>query len=280
MAKPDIHDYLEYRSYLKAAFAAEKESGSIAGQRDVATFLGLKSSGHISWILQGKRDLMPRLVPRLAQLLGLDATQTEYLALLVEHNDTDNPDDRRRALAAISRCQANRKARLKPGKVAYLSSWKHATVRELLAMGDFRRQDAARLAAHLVPPCSTEEVDRSLELLEELDLVETAPDGTLRRTETVVTAGADCSQDAVRGFQESILDLSRQALRTIPREARHISTITFSASPERFQKIRSRIQEMRQEILTLIRTDPDPSVVYHLSIQAFPASRPFESGHA
>lgn len=274
MAKLDIHDYLEYRSYLKDAFSLEKEAGRITGQRDIATFLGLKSSGHVSWILQGKRDLMPRLVPRLAQLLQLSASEAEYLALLVEHNDTDNPDERRRAMAGISRCQATRKLRITPGKVSYLSSWRNAAIRELVALGDFRKDDAATLGATLEPPASAQEVLESLTVLEELELVQRDEHGFYRRSDSILAAGVDSSPEAVRGFQDSILELSRRALREIPRDEREISTITFSSSPERFQKIRSRLKEMRQEILTLIRTDPDPTTVYQLSFQAFPASSP------
>lgn len=278
MTKLDIHDYLEYRSFLKDAFQLEKEAGNITGQRDIALFLGLKSSGHISWILQGKRDLMPRLVPRLAQLLRLSPPEAEYLALLVEHNDTENPDERRRAMATISRHQATRKLRLTPGKVSYLSSWRNAAIRELVALGDFRREDAATLGATLEPRASEQEVLESLTILEELELVERDADGFYRRRDSILAAGVDSSPEAVRSFQDSILELSRRALREIPREEREISTITFSSSPERFQKIRARIKEMRQEILTLIRTDSEPTTVYQLSIQAFPASVPLGRG--
>lgn len=276
MAKLDIHDYLDYRLFLKDAFELEKAAGRIAGQRDVATFLGLKSSGHISWILNGKRDLMPRLVPQLAKLLRLSAADAEYLGLLVEHNDTDNPDARRRAMASISRSQASRKLRIPPGKISYLSSWRNAAMRELVAMGDFRREDAAKLGATLEPPATAEEVLESLTILEELDLVVRDGKGFYRRCDSILAAGSDSSPEAVRLFQDSILELSRRALREIPRDEREISTITFSASPERFQKIRARLKEMRQEILTLIRTDPAPTTVYQLSIQTFPASRPIE----
>jgi uncharacterized protein (TIGR02147 family) len=278
MTKLDIHDYLEYRAFLKDAFQIEKEAGNITGQRDVAMFLGLKSSGHVSWILQGKRDLMPRLVPRLAQLLRLSGPEAEYLALLVEHNDTENPDERRRAMTAIARCQATRKLRLTPGKVSYLSSWRNAAIRELVALGDFRREDAATLGATLEPPATAQEVLESLTILEELELVGRDDQGFYRRLDSILAAGVDSSPEAVRNFQDSILELSRRALREIPRDEREISTITFSSSPERFQKIRARLKEMRQEILTLIRTDPEPTTVYQLSIQAFPASTPLGRG--
>lgn len=274
----DVFDFLDYRAFLRAALAREKAVGTISGQRDAATRLGLRSPGHVSWILQGKRSLMPRLVPAVVGMLDLSASEAAYFALLVEHDDAKIPENRRLSMARIARLQAARARRLTTGNVSYWSSWRNAVVREIVAVSDFSREDAARIGELLRPPATTEEVLEALDLLEDLELVERDAQGTYRRTESILTAGENWSLEAVRGFQDSILELSRRALREIPREERDISTVTFSASPERFRKIRTRIREMRQEVLTLIRTDPDPSAVYHLAIQLFPASRPGE-GH-
>jgi len=280
MAKLDIHDYLDYRTFLRDSLALEKASGRIAGQRDVATFLDLKSSGHVSWILQGKRTLMPRLVPKVAELFRLGPEESSYLSLLVEHNDTEDPQARRLLMARISHAQALRKHMLPAAKGSYWSSWHHAVLRELIAVGAWRREDAQTLGERLEPAASADEVRASLDLLEELDLAARDADGIYRRTESILSAGENWSQETIRDFQDSILQLARRALREIPREEREISTVTFSVSPQAFQKIRGKIREMRQEILTLVRTDPNPTRVYHLAVQTFPASRLAQETHA
>lgn len=276
----DIFDYLDYRAFLRASLACEKAQGRLSGLREVASQLGLRSAGHVSWILQGRRNLMPRLVPAVARMLGLSESEAAYLWLLVQHDDAKIPEERRLLMARIARLQASRTRSLAPGKISYWSSWRNAVVREMVAVATFSRADAARLGARLQPPATAEEVRDALDLLEDLELVERDAQGIYRRTESILTAGENWSQEAIRGFQDSILDLSRRALREIPREERDISTVTFSASPERFHKIRTRIREMRQEILALVRTDPDPSAVYHLAVGLFPASKPSEESHA
>jgi hypothetical protein len=50
-------------------------------------------------------------------------------------------------------------------------------------------------------------------------------------------------------------------------------------SAESFRKVKTRLQEMRQEILTIVRTDPAPNAVYHLSMQLFPATKVLENSH-
>lgn len=272
-SKIDVFDYLDYRAFLRSALAHEKAQGHITGQREVAALWGLRSPGHVSWILQGRRNLMPRLIPAVARMLGLSDSEAAYLLLLVEHDDAKIPEERRLLMARIARLQAARTRRLTLGKISYWSSWRNAVVREMVAVAAFSRSDAARMGALLEPPATADEVCEALDLLEDLELVECDAQGTYRRTESILTTGENWSQEVVRGFQDSILELSRRALQKIPREERDISTVTFSASPERFRKIRTRIREMRQEVLALIRTDPEPTAVYHLAVQLFPASR-------
>jgi len=269
---PRIHDYLDYRKFLRDALAFEKAQGRISGHRDVAMFVGLKSPGHITWILQGKRNLVGSVLERMIKLVRLTGHDAEYFELLVNHNDTTNPDDRRMFMARISASQATHKVKPSASAMRYWSHWRHAVVRELVAIGLYGKGDAAAIARRLHPVATEAEVAGSLELLLELGMIDTARDGRLVRNETILSTGENWTLEAIRGFQRQILELSVQALDSIPREERDISTVTFSVSKERFQKIRTRIQEMRSEILALVRTDPEPDEVYHLALELFPAT--------
>ncbi len=272
LIRPQIHDYLDYRRFLRDAFAFEKVQGRIGGHRDVAMFVGLKSPGHITWILQGKRNLVGNPLERMIKLVQLTGQDAEYFKLLVGHNDTVNPDERRMYMARISASQASRKVKPSASAVRYWSHWRHSVVRELVAVGKYGRSDAASIARRLQPIATEAEVADSLELLLELGMIDKTNDGRLVRSETILSTGENWTQEAIRGFQHQILELSIRALDSIPREEREISTVTFSVSRERFQKIRARIQEMRSEILALVRTDPEPEEVYHLAVELFPAT--------
>jgi len=270
--RPQIHDYLDYRKFLRDALAFEKSEGRIGGHRDVAMFLGLKSPGHITWILQGKRNLVGTPLERMSKVVGLSSGDTEYFESLVRHNDTTNPDERRLLMARIATAQAARKVKPSNAAARYWSHWRHAVVREVVALGRYAPKDAAAIARRIRPAATAAEVSASLELLLELGMLVTDSDGILVRAESVLSAGENWTLEAIRGFQRQILELSIKALDGVAREEREISTVTFSVSRERFQKIRSRIQEMRAEILALVRTDPEPDEVYHLAVELFPAT--------
>jgi uncharacterized protein (TIGR02147 family) len=271
--RPHVQDYLDYRKYLRDALAFEKSEGRITGHRDVAMFLGLKSPGHITWILQGKRNLVGTPLERMAKVVGLSAVDTEYFEILVAHNDTTNPDERRVAMARLAALQASEKVKPSNSAAKYWSHWRHAVIREIVAVGSYTRKDAAAIAKRLQPLVTQAEIAESLELLLELGMIGTDSDGKLMRTDSILSTGENWTLEAIRGFQRQILELSAKALDTVPREEREISTVTFSVSKERFQKIRSRIKEMRSEILALVRTDSEPDEVYHLAVELFPATR-------
>lgn len=271
-ARPDVHDFPDYRSFLREAIAQAKASGRIAGHRDVATALGLRSPGHITWILQGKRNLVPRLFEPMANLLGLSGKDRTYFDLFVQHDDEMDPERRRKLSRQLSRMQSSKKKILPERQFLYWTDPRHAVVRELVGMESHRKADPTPIARRLLPGATTQEVAGSLELLLDLGLVESDERGILRRKESLLSTGGDWKTEAVRGFQNSIIKLSSKALYEIPKEERDISTVTFSVSHERMRRIRSRIREMREEILALVRTDPNPQEVFHLAISLFPAT--------
>jgi len=269
---PRIHDFLDYRRFLREALAFEKAQGRIHGHRDVATYLGLKSPGHITWILQGKRNLVGVPLERMPRVVGISGQDAEYFALLVVHNDTSNPEERRAVMAKIAAHQSRRKVKPAQSAARYWTHSRHAVIREMVAITPYRRSDAALIARKLEPPSTEQEAVQSLDLLLDLEMIREGEDGTLVRSDSILSAGENWTVESVRELQRQILTLSARALEVVPREEREISTVTFSVSRERFQKIRTRIQEMRAEILALVRTDPEPDAVYHLAIQLFPAT--------
>jgi uncharacterized protein (TIGR02147 family) len=273
-----VFDYLDYRRFLKDALAVEKRSGRVSGLRDVAGYLGLKSPGHVSWILQGKRNLMKHQVPDMAKLLDLSAAEGRYLSLLVGHNDTGIPEERRRIFGQLVALHAGQKTLVGEEGVQYWTAWRNAVIREMVAIHSFRRNDAAKIGRLLVPEVAASKVEESLELLERLGMIRCGEDGFWHRTESVLSSGKAWTNQAIRNFQMSILELSTWALVEVPKDRRDISTVTFSISRERFRKVQTRVQEFREEILALCRTDPEPEVVYQLAVQLFPASSPVESG--
>jgi uncharacterized protein (TIGR02147 family) len=98
-------------------------------------------------------------------------------------------------------------------------------------------------------------------------------DGRVVPTEQVVSFGAEWRSVAVREFQVQALELAKQALEQVPVEEREISHLTLSVSRERFEVIRRRLREFREELIELVRSDGEPEEVMQLELAFYPVSQ-------
>jgi len=66
---------------------------------------------------------------------------------------------------------------------------------------------------------------------------------------------------------------AKRALDDVDPKERDISTLTMSISKERYDIIKERIRTFRNELSSLITSDPSPESVYQMSIALFPLSK-------
>jgi len=279
MPELDIFNFLDYRHYLRESLRILKQNGQITGLREVAAVLDLKSPGHITWILQGKRDLASKRIPALAKLLNLNSNETRYLTLIVQYNDTTEDSIRKQLFTRISRMHASKKQKLGESYARFWTAPHHAALREIIGMGQYRDQHLSSLGKSLIPPLNAIKTLESVKLLQELKLIEKNKHGVWERCERVLSSGENWTTETIRSFQLSLMDQATRALVETPKENRDISTLTITMSPQIMEKVRKRLKELRQDILTMVRTDPYPQCVYHLTMQLFPGSVPMETHH-
>jgi len=270
---PSIFDFLDYRTWLRDAFAAQKRTDRTFGYRKIAPALGLKSPGHITWILQGKRNLTSKSAQSLCDVFHMGPSELQWLELLIAHNDCHEPLERLRLFKRIAGGLHGKRRILEQAQAAYWSHWQFPVIRELAAIAPELTLDPDALGKRVWPAISRKEAEQALHTLEHIGLLARQPNGTLARKDKVLSAGDDWTAEAVRSFQASLLVLAQQALAEIPKENRDISTVTFSVSKKTLAAIQKRAREFRQEVIALARTDREPEGVYHLALQLFPASK-------
>ncbi|MFP4164782.1 MAG: TIGR02147 family protein [Chitinispirillaceae bacterium] len=272
MNRISIFDYLNYRDYLRDAFAQLKKEDASYTYRKIASELGMRSIGHITWIIQGKRNLTLRKADRFSQLLGLNRKENSYFRLLVLYTNSKKHSEKRDLFEKIVTAQKSQKRIVTKEQTEYWSKWYYSAMRELVAIhkisDDYK--EAARL---MVPRISPAEAERALKLLEKLEFIVRDERGYYKRLDRVISMDAEWGTLCVRQHQMDMLDLAKLGLEKIPREDRDISSVTMSLSEERFEQVRNLFQDFRQQLITLARTDPNPERVYQVGLQVFPLSK-------
>ena len=266
-----VFNYLDYRPFLRDAFSALKGSDPDFNYRAIASQLGFGSIGHITWILQGKRNLTVSNAPKFSELLKLNKREDAFFQLLVLYTNSKKHGEKRDLFERIVAIQKSDHRVVSREQMEYWSRWYYSALREVVAIHRIK-DDYKSIAKFLVPRITPAEAEKALKLLEKLGFIVQDKQGVFRRVDKVIGMNAEFGPLAVRQHQMDMLELAKQGLEYIAREERDISSLTMSLSIERFKQVKEMFQEFRQQLITLARTDPHPQQVFQVGLQIFPLS--------
>jgi uncharacterized protein (TIGR02147 family) len=95
--------------------------------------------------------------------------------------------------------------------------------------------------------------------------------GVFRRTEDLITAaGSQLDPNVIRKYQSDTMDMAKNALYSIEKELRDISTVTLSTNKEGMEKIRARIEQCRSEIMAIAGESKCADRIIQMNLQLFP----------
>ena len=266
-----VKQYLDYRGYLLAYYAARRRETRFFSYRYMAKKVGM-DHGYLVRMLQKKVHLAEGHVGKFIALCGLAGRDREYFETLVRFNKSRNPEDtailfdKLMALAGVKAHPVER------DQFEFYSAWYHSGIRALL--GHMRyRGDAAALAKALNPPIPEKRAQESVELLQRLKLAAEDSDGALRPTDALITTGGNLQTAAVMQFQREMIRLAEESLVRHPKGQRDVSTVTLSIAARDLEAIRERITGLRRSAINIASLCAKPDAVFQLNIQLFPLSR-------
>jgi uncharacterized protein (TIGR02147 family) len=267
--KINVFEYDDFRAFLRDWYDNSKRLNRNFSHRAFAMRAGLNSTNFFMLVMQGKRNLTEESIKKISLGLKLNKQENDFFRNLVFFNQAKSPDDKsfyyRRLL------QSRKYRQLKPiekDRFEYYSKWYHPVVRELVSAKNFDGTPEW-IASHISPKVTAAQAARSVELLEKLGFIEKTSEGKWKQASAIVSTGPEVSSVVVHNYHRDMLDLSRQKLDILSAEKRDISAMTLGISKTRFEEIKAKIREFRQEILKTVSTDLEPEDVVQLNIQLF-----------
>jgi uncharacterized protein (TIGR02147 family) len=273
----DIYAFLDYRQYLDAYYRQRKGVDKKFSHR----FIGKEGKfdpGLFSKILQGKRDISPSMVFRLASLLKLGKKQTEYFQCLVLYNQARLHGERKHQFEKLMAMRGTQAKAVEQHQYQFYSKWYFSALRELLDFHASDDTDCDRLARQLTPPIKPAEARQGLELLEKLGFAVRDAAGRYRVKDALITTGYGNAGLNANNFVLESLELAKGAIDRFPAAVRNLSTVTFSIPRARFPHYEAKIREFRRELMAEIEKEKGTDVVYQLNLQLFPLSLPRVGG--
>lgn len=267
----NFFDSLNYRNLLREILEQKKKESTFFSYRSISRRAGIASTGFLSLVLAGKRNISDDLALRLCDALKFNKREASYFTVLVSYNQTDNPEEKKKLFEELLSLRPSNARSIQSDQQEYFNKWYYAAIRELISITEITDTYHKQISATLTPQISAQEVREAIGLLVRLGFVYRDENGVYKRTDALVTAaGSSVDPSAIRKYQGDTIDLARHALYTLEKELRDISTVTLSTNAEGMEKIKSRIEQCRSDIMTIARQSINSDRIIQVNMQLFP----------
>jgi uncharacterized protein (TIGR02147 family) len=277
----NIFDYTDYPSFLRD-FIENDAQKHLYSHLALARSLGLTQKVQVYRILQGQRKHLPsELVEKLCESFKLDSRETEYFKALVQFFEAKTLDQKNKAYVELHKIiRPVSSHSLHKKEFEFLKNWYGPVIRELLTI-EGRVPTAREIASRLKPSVPLVEVEKTIELIKQLELIKPDEKGGYSLNFKKLRISRDESQLAAQNYNQKHFEILEGAqARSLKYPHRFICT-TFGATKEGAAIISSKIHEMSAELTDLMsHMDKDKDQVYQFNVQLFPLSDPLEKGVA
>ncbi len=267
-----IYDYMDYREYLKDYYENLKKQDKKFSQRYLALKLGVKSSGFLSEVINGKRNLSQNNVLQWLKVLKLDKDASCYFDNLVHFNQAESLNEKSYWLQKLMDSKKVHLSVLNKDLYDYFSKWYYTAIHEMF----FYYHDVVdpkQIASQVNPPIKVEDAKNAITLLERLGMIEKQSDGSYKQRNAMVSTGDTVKSVEVANFQQQTAELAKDAILNVPSTLRDITTLTMSISDTGYAKICELLKETRKEIAKIAQNDSGEDRVYQVNVQLFPLTK-------
>jgi uncharacterized protein (TIGR02147 family) len=269
---PSIYNYLNYREYIRDYFIEQKQFKKQLTHRAVLKKMGITSTGFLSNVIAGKKNLNDEMAGNLGKIIDLASRERQYLNNLVAYTQSKSIEEKKKHLDRLLAMRKSELAYMNDGQFSIFSQWYYVYIRDLLCFFHFK-DDYSTLAGMLDPPIKPEEAEAAINDLEKLGFISRDSEGYFRPRDRLVTTGDEAHSVQLANFQLATMDLAKRSLKKHPSDKRDISFVSLTLSVESFARVKSEIQAFRKRLLLMAKDEQKADRLYQCNIQFFPVTK-------
>jgi uncharacterized protein (TIGR02147 family) len=275
MKKPDLFTYLDFRAFLKDAFQTRQDQEPKFSYRAFGKQAGYSSPNLLQLILSGRRDLSTAHLPGTIRALGLNKQEADFFANLVGFNQAADLEEKNFHYQRMIR--SRKYAEVKPvekGQFEYFDQWYHPVVRELLVHGEFDGT-MAWLAAHVSPPITVAQAEKSVELLESLGLIRLdSSSNRWQHVDAAISTPSEVTSLAIANYHRAVLRLASDSIESFDPKDRDLRAVTLGIPKSAFPELKRRMEAFWRDLVALGDGGQGVEEVVQINLQLFPMSKP------
>jgi len=270
-----VYEYIDYRRFLKDRFFYLKKKHPLFSFRSFNRLAGIKSSGFLKLVIDGKRNLADEGIHKFARGFKLTEAETKYFEALVKFNQATTHEEKNHYFNELSQNKKFLSAKpLAAFQYHLLSDWYYVAIMELARVEIEGVKDLKWLQEHLNPSVGMVEIKNAVEGLKRLDLLSQEKNGNLVRKETMLTTEDEVKSVAAINFHAQMSQLSARAVGHAEAKDREFSSLTIVASEQGFQKAKQEIRKFRKKLHSILEQENDAPKIFvaHINLQLFKLS--------
>ncbi|MDB5047529.1 MAG: hypothetical protein JWO30_600 [Fibrobacteres bacterium] len=231
----------------------------------------LSSSGLLSGVLKGKKNLGPTLRTKFAQSLQLKAREVQFFELLVQFNQATDMEEKNQFFLHLSRFRNSRAKLVAEGQYLFFSRWYYPVVWNYFGINQ-KQKNPMEIALSIYPPLSPAQVEEAIRLLLELGLIKKLANG-YTVTDNHLTTEPEFRGLIATQYNQQFLQLAHESLHHVDPKHRLFNTRVFSAARTTIDVIKEKMTVFQQEIQEILDRDPNSECIYTLGVQLYPNTR-------
>lgn len=254
----------DFRLFLLSELTRRARVNPAFSLRAFARLLGVESS-RLSKILRGHRPVGAKLIPRLAQKLGL--SQPEIDGFVESAPGRKNGANKKKEESpAATRAYKQ----LSQDTFEMIENWQHYAILEMMKLKDFEN-DLKWIAKAL--KISVNEARENVERLQRVGLLDIKEDGTwvdISDGFSTHLLPENETSYAHKRSEKALLALASEVIDSTPLTHRDQSSMMMATSTAKIAEAKRRIQKFRRELCEFLEDTDDKNAVYQMTISIFP----------
>lgn len=270
----NVCEFSDYKVFFRQVYAAAKKEKPKYTYIAFTEELGLGQSNLMNLIVNGQRRLSRKNALIVIKSLSLVLEKRRYFLRLVELDNSRNMEKRERIVSQIidikGEALTDDQSR---DQLRFYSHWLHALVFEILGLSNSPTTPQS-IADTLIPHAAADEIQRSLQLLESLGLVEKCHEsGTYQKVQSHFIMNENLRGVGPLAFHTKMIDLAKDALVRLHEDERDVSSITLAMPEQGIQSLKKLVEDFQEKVLELAEQFSNCDTVYQVNFQVFPLTR-------
>ncbi len=267
-----IEYYSDYRKYIGDFYADQKSRYSYFSNRFFCKKAGISSPSLLKEVIDGKRNLTEKTIPKFIKGLGLTENSGKYFRALVLFNQSKGHTEKQQYLDLMHKLSREVKQQVIPvDHYAYYSKWYNPVIRELACILNWNN-NYKTLATSVNPSITVQEARDSIALLIKIGFIEKTEDNNYIQKTPAITTGQEITSEGVRSLNKRLSILGTAAIENFSPEERDITSLTIGLNHKNYTLIKEEIKEFKKRIIRIVDGDNKPDMVYNINLQLFPLS--------